>query len=126
MCAATLVGAGCARFDAAQSEPFTTEPKMVAGPPSTTTPPPPLPAQPVKKICPATGVMQGCLDSTSGLIMNPDSQSALVAERLTGAIQQVSTRAEPKLFTTIPVDPSGDGGLMDIVRSPSYQQDRLM
>ena len=126
LCAATLVGAGCARFDAAQSEPFTTEPKMVAGPPSTTTPPPPLPAQPVKKICPATGVMQGCLDSTSGLIMNPDSQSALVAERLTGAIQQVSTRAEPKLFTTIPVDPSGDGGLMDIVRSPTYQQDRLM
>lgn len=126
LCAAMLVGSGCARFDAAQSEPFTTEPEMAPGPTSTPPPPPPLPAKPFPKECPAPGVMQGCLDSTSGLIMGPDSQSALVAERLTGAVKEVSVRAEPKVKTVIPVDPSGDGGLMDIVLSPTYSQDRLM
>ncbi|MCV6999156.1 PQQ-dependent sugar dehydrogenase [Mycolicibacterium alvei] len=126
LCAAMLVGSGCARFDAAQSEPFTTEPKMAPGPTTTPPPPPPLPAKPFPKECKATGVMQGCLDSTSGLIMLPDSQSALVAERLTGAVKQVSVKAEPKVKVMIPVDSSGDGGLMDIVLSPTYGQDRLM
>ena len=125
-CAAMLVGAGCARFDSAQSEPFTTEPEMAPAPPSTPPPPPPLPPKPFPKECPAPGVMQGCLDSTSGLIMGPDSQSALVGERLTGAVKEVSVRAEPKVKTVIPVDPSGDGGLLDIVLSPTYTQDRLM
>ena len=88
--------------------------------------PPPLPAKPFPKECPAPGVMQGCLESTSGLIMLPDSQSALVGERMTGAVKQVSVRAEPTVKTVIPVDPTGDGGLMDIVLSPTYSQDRLM
>jgi glucose/arabinose dehydrogenase len=70
--------------------------------------------------------MQGCLESTSGLIMLPDSQSALVAERTTGAVKEVSVRAEPKVKVVLPVDGSGDGGLMDIVLSPTYVQDRLM
>jgi glucose/arabinose dehydrogenase len=124
--AALLAGAGCARFDSAQSQPFTTEPKLASGPTSTPPPPPPLPAKPFPKECPAPGVMQGCLQSTSGLIMLPDSQSALVAERTTGAVKQVSVRAEPFVKTMIPVDPSGDGGLMDIILSPTYTQDRLM
>ncbi|MCK0175011.1 MULTISPECIES: sorbosone dehydrogenase family protein [Mycobacteriaceae] len=126
LCATTLLGSGCARFDNAQSQPFTTEPEMAPGQTSTPPPPPPLPAKPFPKECPAQGVMQGCLESTSGLIMLPDSQSALVAERTTGAVKEVSVRAEPKVRTTIPVDPSGDGGLMDIVLSPTYSQDRLM
>ncbi|HEY9267692.1 MAG TPA: PQQ-dependent sugar dehydrogenase, partial [Mycobacterium sp.] len=50
----------------------------------------------------------------------------LVAERTTGAVKQVSVRAEPTVKTVIPVDPSGDGGLMDIILSPTYAQDRLM
>ena len=70
--------------------------------------------------------MQGCLESTSGLLMQPDSKSALVAERTTGAVKEVSVSAEPKVKTVIPVDPAGDGGLMDIVLSPTYSQDRLM
>jgi glucose/arabinose dehydrogenase len=70
--------------------------------------------------------MQGCLASTSGLIMLPDSKSALVAERTTGAVKEVAVSAEPKVKTVIPVDPSADGGLMDIVLSPTYSQDRLM
>ncbi|WP_198344037.1 PQQ-dependent sugar dehydrogenase [Mycobacterium dioxanotrophicus] len=126
VCAVMLAGSGCARFNAAQSEPFTTEPQMGPPPSSSPPPPPPLPAKPFPKECPAPGVMQGCLDSTSGLIMGPDSQSALVAERLTGAVKEVSTKAEPKVKVVIPVDPSGDGGLLDIVLSPTYAQDRLM
>ena len=95
MCAGLLAVAGCARFDSAQSQPFTTEPELAPGPTTTPTPPPPLPAKPFPKECPAPGVMQGCLESTSGLIMLPDSQSALVGERMTGAVKQVSVRAEP-------------------------------
>jgi glucose/arabinose dehydrogenase len=118
--------AGCARFDNARSEPFTTEPRLA--PPTTSTPPPapPLPGDPFPKACPAPGVMQGCLESTSGLIMGDDSKSALVAERTTGAIKQVSVNAEPTTKVVIPVDGSGDGGLLDIIKSPTYQQDRLM
>ena len=126
LCAALLVVSGCARFDNAQSQPFTTEPDLAPGPTSSPPPPPPLPPKPFPKACPAPGVMQGCLESTSGLIMGLDSQSALVAERTTGAVKDVSVSAEPKVKTVIPVDPSGDGGLMDIVLSPTYAQDRLM
>jgi glucose/arabinose dehydrogenase len=124
----TLSGslAGCARFDDAQSQPFTTKPELTPPPTSTPPPPPPLPANPFPKACPAPGVMQGCLDSTSGLIMGDDSKSALVAERTTGVVKEVSLNAEPKVKTVIPVDGSGDGGLLDIVLSPTYQQDRLM
>jgi glucose/arabinose dehydrogenase len=126
LCAALLVGSGCARFDDAQSQPFTTEPELAPGPTTTPTPPPPLPAKPFPKECPAPGVMQGCLESTSGLIMLPDSQSALVGERVTGTVKEVSVRAEPKVKVTLPVDGAGDGGLMDIALSPTYSQDRLM
>ncbi len=124
----TIVGlaSGCARFDDAVSQPFTTEPERKPPPTSTPPPPPPLPAKPFPKECPAPGVMQGCLDSTSGLIMGPDGKTALVAERTTGLVKDVSISAEPKVKTSIPVDGSGDGGLMDIVQSPTYEQDRLM
>ncbi|MCW2686924.1 MAG: glucose/sorbosone dehydrogenase [Mycobacterium sp.] len=126
LCAALLVLPGCARFSDAQSQPFTTKPELAPPPSSPPPPPPPLPPKPFPKQCPAPGVMQGCLESTSGLIMGPDSQSALVAERTTGVIKEVSVSAEPKVKMVIPVDPSGDGGLMDIVQSPTYSQDRLM
>jgi glucose/arabinose dehydrogenase len=126
LCAALLLSTGCARFNDAQSEPFTTQPALKPPPSSKPPPPPPLPPTPFPKACPAPGVMQGCLESTSGLIMEPDSKSALVAERTTGAVKEVSVSAEPKVKTVIPVDPSGDGGLMDIVLSPTYSQDRLM
>lgn len=124
--AVMLLGSGCAQFDEAQSEPFTTAPEQAMPTPTTPKPPPPLPATPFPKACPAPGVMQGCLDSTSGLIMGSDSKSALVAERLTGAVKEVSLQAEPKVKVVLPVDGSGDGGLMDIVLSPTYSQDRLM
>ncbi|WP_280825302.1 PQQ-dependent sugar dehydrogenase [Mycobacterium sp. OTB74] len=124
--AVLLVVPGCARFDSAESAPFTLEPQMGAPPSSPPPPPPPLPPNPFPKACPAPAVLQGCLESTSGLIMGGDSHSALVAERVTGAVKNISTTAEPKVKVVIPVDGSGDGGLMDIVLSPTYQQDRLM
>lgn len=126
VCTATLFVSSCARFDEAQSQPFTTEPEMAQGSTSTEPAPDPLPGDPFPKQCPAPGVMQGCLGSTSGLIMGADSKSAMVAERLTGAIVDVAVSAEPKVKTVIPVDSSGDGGLLDIVLSPTYDQDRLM
>jgi glucose/arabinose dehydrogenase len=126
LCATLLVGTGCARFDDNVSAPFTTPPEFAPQQTTSPPPPPPLPEKPFPKECPAEGVMQGCLETTGGLIMLPDSQSALVAERTTGAVKQVAVRAEPKVKTVIPVDGSGDGGLMDIVLSPTYQQDRLM
>lgn len=91
-----------------------------AAPTQLDTSPPPLPPVPFPKECPAPGVMQGCLESTSGLIMGIDSKTALVAERITGAVEEISISAEPKVKTVIPVDPAGDGGLMDIVLSPTY------
>jgi len=124
--AVVLVASGCARFNDAQSQPFTTNPELKPQPSSTPPPPPPLPPTPFPKACPAPGVMQGCLESTSGLIMGTDSKTALVAERTTGAVKEISVSAEPKVKLVIPVDPSGDGGLMDIVLSPTYNQDRLM
>jgi glucose/arabinose dehydrogenase len=66
LCAAMLVVAGCAQFNDAASQPFTTEPERHAAPSSTPPPPPPLPDKPFPKECPAPGVMQGCLESTSG------------------------------------------------------------
>jgi glucose/arabinose dehydrogenase len=124
LCAVLLLTTGCARFNDAAQAPYTTEPEM--HPPSTTSPPPPppLPANPYPKECPAPGVMQGCLESTSGLLMLPGG-GALVAERTTGTVKHVAVDAEPTVEFTIPVDGSGDGGLMDIVRSPTYSQDRL-
>jgi glucose/arabinose dehydrogenase len=126
VCAAALMGSACARFDQAQSEPFTEIPTLLPPPSTKPSPPPPLPGEPFPKVCPAPGVMQGCLESTSGLIMGDDSKSALVAERVTGAIKEVATDAEPQVKMVIPVDGSGDGGLMDIVLSPTFAQDRLM
>ncbi|BBX39384.1 hypothetical protein MSIM_08350 [Mycobacterium simiae] len=126
LCAVLLVATGCARFNDAASQPFTTAPELKPQPSSTPPPPPPLPPTPFPKACPAPGVMQGCLESTSGLIMGPDSKTALVAERTTGAVKEISVSAEPKVKLVVPVDPSGDGGLMDIVLSPTYTQDRLM
>lgn len=115
LAAAVTLLSGCVRFDPTQDQPFTEVPRRGVAQ-TTTTPPPPLPGKPFPKQCPP--VMQGCLEATSGLIMGSDGKTALVAERATGVIKEIATSAEPKIKTTIPVDPSGDGGLSDIVLSP--------
>ena len=125
-CAALLVGSGCARFDGAQSGPFTTEPEMRAGAEL-------VPSahrrcrRAVPQGCPAPGVMQELPGEHQRADHGRDSQSALVAERVTGAVKEVVVNeGEPKVKLVIPVDRAGDGGLLDIVLSPTYTQDRLM
>jgi glucose/arabinose dehydrogenase len=56
----------------------------------------------------------------------PDGVSALVGERATGRILQVRRGVDPVLMTTVPVDPSGGGGLTGLVLSPSYVEDQLL
>jgi hypothetical protein len=56
-----------------------------------------------------------------------DGKSALVGERTTGRILQVAKDTEPVLVAQIDgVDASGDGGLLGIALSPSYDEDGLI
>jgi len=50
----------------------------------------------------------------------------LVAERRTGRIMRVAPEQEPVEVTRVPVDASGDGGLLDIALSPRYPEDGLL
>lgn len=118
---------GCARFDDSASSPFTPEPtlhganidpkKPSQSPTSTTRPSGPC-------IDPDPAVVATCLDTTGGLVSIGDS--ALVAERRTGRILEVAPETEPTEFARVDVDGSGDGGLSDLVLSPTYQDDGLI
>jgi hypothetical protein len=56
-----------------------------------------------------------------------DGSSALVGERTTGRILQVAKGTAPVLVAQIDgVDGSGDGGLLGITLSPSYDEDGLI
>lgn len=123
----------CARFDDSASTPFSPEPTFDAGPgfgpqdPTTTTTPPSssqAPAGPC--VDPDPAVIVTCLESTGGLVTMPDGNSALVTERQTGRILQVAPETDPVEFARIPVDGSGDGGLLDIALSPTFAEDRLV
>ena len=72
-------------------------------------------------------VIATCLTAPWGLAPLPDGQSALVGERTTGRILKVAKGTEPQLVAQIDgVDGSGDGGLLGIVLSPSYDEDGLI
>ena len=72
-------------------------------------------------------VIATCLTAPWGLAPLPDGQSALVGERTTGRILKVAKDAEPELVAQIDgVDGTGDGGLLGIVLSPSYDEDGLI
>lgn len=124
----------CARFDDAATSPFTPEPTFDSGsgfgpldPPSSTTTTPTGPAEPLGPCDdPDPAVVATCLDVTGGLVTLPDGGSALVAERRTGRILRVAPDEEPVEIATVPVDGSGDGGLLDLVLSPTYDEDRLI
>ncbi|HLS79339.1 MAG TPA: PQQ-dependent sugar dehydrogenase [Nocardia sp.] len=118
--------AGCARFDDSASSPFTTEPTFAPAAPddpddprtSTTRPSGPcIDQDPL--------VMATCLDTTGGLVGVGDG--VLVAERRTGRILKVVHPDIPPVeIARIPVDGSGDGGLNDLVLSPTYGEDGLI
>ncbi|MCW2523490.1 MAG: hypothetical protein JWO63_1825 [Frankiales bacterium] len=68
------------------------------------------------------------LDQPTGLVVLPDG-TALVGERTTGRILRVQpTPGQPAvLVQTLPgVDGSGDGGLLDLALSPTFDEDGLV
>lgn len=128
-----LALSSCARFDDAASTPFTPEPTFDSGPgfgpqdPTTTTTTPnasAVPPGPCEDPDPA--VVATCLDTTGGLVTLPGGGAALVTERRTGRILQVAPDTEPVEIATVPVDASGDGGLLDVALSPTFDEDRLL
>ncbi|AYJ51852.1 PQQ-dependent sugar dehydrogenase [Rhodococcus sp. P1Y] len=134
MAVTTALAVGCARFDDSTASPFTPEPSFGAAeidpvdpdaPPTSTTPsvpgPPPGPCVDLDP-----NVIATCLDTTGGLVMLPGGVSALVAERRTGRIMQVTQGQSPIEIARIDVDSSGDGGLLDLALSPSFTEDGLL
>ncbi|MFI9509876.1 PQQ-dependent sugar dehydrogenase [Nocardia sp. NPDC052566] len=124
--AALLVG--CGRFDDSASSPFTTEPTLrpaqlepnKPGAPTSTKQRPTGPC-----LDPDPNVVATCLDTLGGLIGIGDG--ALVAERRTGRILKVTGPDDPVVeIAKLDVDGSGDGGLNDLVLSPSYREDGLL
>jgi hypothetical protein len=76
---------------------------------------------------PDNAVIATCLTSTGGVHpADAEGRTTYVAERTTGNII-VSKRYGPqRVLATIPVDASGDGGLIDFAFSPTYDQDGLI
>ncbi|MFT4087587.1 MAG: PQQ-dependent sugar dehydrogenase [Gordonia sp. (in: high G+C Gram-positive bacteria)] len=133
MCLA-LVLSGCADFSAqdhsADAGTFTSEPDG----PHTIAPPPTTPSDddggdPPTGPCvdKDAAVIATCLASTSGVRpASADGRSTYVAERATGKII-ISKRYGPqRVIATVPVDGSGDGGLIDFELSPTYDQDQMI
>jgi glucose/arabinose dehydrogenase len=125
MSASALVG--CAHFDSSASAPFTTEARPARQAPAPSNPPETSPAPRPKGPCvdQDRAVVATCLDSTGGLVTT-GNDSGLVTERRTGRILQVRTNQKPVEVMTVPVDGSGDGGLLSIALSPSYDEDGLI
>ncbi|MEV0293083.1 PQQ-dependent sugar dehydrogenase [Nocardia sp. NPDC050710] len=128
MCLAlgSVLVAGCARFDDSASSPFTPEPTFNPADPkapkktpaSTTRPSGPC-------IDPDPAVVATCLDTTGGIIAT--GEGALVAERRTGRILEVVDPDIPPVeVAKVNVDGSSDGGLSDIVLSPTFREDGLI
>nr|WP_235916181.1 PQQ-dependent sugar dehydrogenase [Spelaeibacter cavernicola] len=133
MAFATLIATGCARFDDSASSPFSPAPSFNSGgdlnpngpkPPPTSSTPPKRPTGPC--IDPDPNVVATCLDTTGGLVVMPDGQSALVAERRTGRILQVAPEKPPVEIAKLDVDASSDGGLLDLALSPTFGEDGLI
>ncbi len=147
--ATLLAAAGCADFSSEAST-FTVQPSLTApganpedptteaAPPSPSAPgstdatqPTPGPSgsdQPVDPCAPTDdAVIATCLTAPWGLAPLPDGVSALVGERTTGRILRVQKDVEPELIAQIDgLDATGDGGLLGIALSPSYDEDGIV
>ncbi|MHA6617044.1 PQQ-dependent sugar dehydrogenase [Pseudonocardia sp. DLS-67] len=71
-------------------------------------------------------VIATCLNPVGAIAVLPDAATALVGERQTGRVLRVEQGSEPELVGTVPVDPTGGGGLTGLVLSPSYIEDQLV
>ncbi|ALG85415.1 PQQ-dependent sugar dehydrogenase [Gordonia phthalatica] len=124
----------CADFSAedqvAEQGSFTAEPTMV---PKAELPPPPPenpnggPPPTGPCVDPDPSVIATCLASTSGVRPADSSgQTTYVAERTTGKIILSKRYGPQRTVATVPVDSSGDGGLIDFEMSPTYPEDQLI
>lgn len=139
---APALAAGCARFDDAQSAPFTPVQDLGAsggGAPSPNLPPTidkPSPP-PSSEASPSTGapspggpcedpdpaVVATCLEPTEAVAGLPESAQAVVAERSTGKLVLVSESDDPVDFATID---RSEGEVVSLTLSPSYDEDKLV
>ncbi|MFD4366474.1 PQQ-dependent sugar dehydrogenase [Rhodococcus sp. NPDC058521] len=123
---------GCAQFDESASSPFSPEPSEApvdvhpeSEAPETTSPEPPRgPLGPCEDPDPA--VVATCLDSTGGLVTLPGGTTAIVAERRSGRILEVTQGQEPREIAHVDVDGGSGGGLLDIALSPTFAEDNLI
>ena len=117
-------GRGAGRARRPPARPRARSVRRTARPPQDTDPS--ATAEPVGCTDPDLQVVATCLAPVSAVAVLPDSRTALVAERTTGRVLRVQRGIDPVLVTTVPVDPSGGGGLTGLVLSPGYAEDRLV
>jgi hypothetical protein len=128
--------AGCGSDGYHPSGPFRPLPEGAppeVGPPSDTAPAP-APQPPGEQPKPGSGqrvgdpnVVASGLAVPTGLVVLPDG-SAIVGERDTGRLLQVfPDRAPARVLMTVGgIDARGDGGMLGLALSPTYQQDGLL
>ncbi|MGZ4537980.1 MAG: PQQ-dependent sugar dehydrogenase [Blastococcus sp.] len=133
--AAVLTGCGSSGYTAAG--PFRPLPEGAppeVGPPTPEAPAPAPEPQPGTPARPGSGkdagdpnVLASGLAVPTGLVVLPDG-SAIVGERDTGRLLQVfPDRSPARVRMTVPgIDSAGDGGLLGLALSPTYEQDGLL
>jgi glucose/arabinose dehydrogenase len=85
------------------------------------------PPQGCKDFNPAViGTCMGALSAVAALPGNGQQPSALVAERGTGRVLQVSKGTDPTQVAKLPIQATGGGGLTGLALSPNYDEDQLM
>jgi glucose/arabinose dehydrogenase len=103
-------------------------PPQVGPPTSPPAPPPGGPADPGGgETSGDPNVVASGLTVPTGLVVLPDG-SAIVGERETGRLVQVFPDRSParELMTVSGIDTAGDGGLLGLALSPTYDQDGLL
>ncbi|GAB2646537.1 PQQ-dependent sugar dehydrogenase [Gordonia jinhuaensis] len=88
---------------------------------------PPATEAPGPCVDPDPAVIITCLSPTSAVLpTDNEGNSAMVAERTTGNIIAGARGSDHRVVASFPVDPAGDGGLLDFALSPTYDQDQLI
>jgi glucose/arabinose dehydrogenase len=126
LAAATLLVGGCADFSASESAPFTGLPTGQPKAPKRPTIPSsriPKPKAPCVDQDPA--VIATCLTDPTDVLPTSDLTHTYVAQR-GGAVVYTTTDQPNQQVLQVPVDASGDGGLVSLVPAPGYYQNQLM